>query len=291
MFYRIVAVVFPVFVIILAGWAYGRRRSADMTSANLLNMDVFTPALVFAALAGKSYDLATYGPLAAAGVAVVLGSGLIGWPIARLCGLQAKTLLPPMMFKNSGNMGLPVLLLAFGEPALPAAIVLFLVTNLLHFSFGAWLLDHHARLATLWRIPVLLAGLAGLTVSLLGIAIWPPLLLAIKMVGDIAIPLMLFSLGLRLTTADWHTARSGLLGAVLTPLAGMAAAWAVADLMRLESGQADMLLVFGALPPAVLNYMFAERYRQEPEKVAAIVLVGNVAAAAFVSLALVLVLH
>jgi predicted permease len=254
-------------------------------------MDVFTPALVFAALAGKSYDLVTYGPLAAAGVAVVLGSGLLGWPVARACGLQAKTLLPPMMFKNSGNMGLPVLLLAFGEQALPAAIVLFLVTNLLHFSFGAWLLDHHARLATLWRIPVMLAGVGGLAVSLLGIPIWPPLLLAIKMVGDIAIPLMLFSLGLRLTAADWHTARSGVLGAVLTPLAGMAAAWAVADLMNLDARQADMLLVFGALPPAVLNYMFAERYRQEPEKVAAIVLVGNVAALGFVSLALVLVLR
>jgi predicted permease len=188
-------------------------------------------------------------------------------------------------------MGLPVLLLAFGEQALPAAIVLFLVTNLLHFSFGAWLLDHHARLATLWRIPVMLAGLGGLAVSLLGIPIWPPLLLAIRMVGDIAIPLMLFSLGLRLTAADWHTARSGVLGAVLTPLAGMAAAWAVADLMNLDARQADMLLVFGALPPAVLNYMFAERYRQEPEKVAAIVLVGNVAALGFVSLALVLVLR
>jgi len=47
-----------------------------------------------------------------------------------------------------------------------------------------------------------------------------------------------------------------------------------------------LLLVFGALPPAVLNYMFAERYHQEPEKVASMVLIGNVMAVVFLPLAL-----
>ena len=42
-----------------------------------------------------------------------------------------------------------------------------------------------------------------------------------------------------------------------------------------------MLLVFGALPPAVLNFLFAERYNQEPERVASIVLIGNLAALLF----------
>jgi predicted permease len=51
-----------------------------------------------------------------------------------------------------------------------------------------------------------------------------------------------------------------------------------------------MLLVFGALPPAVLNFLFAERYRQEPERVASIVLIGNLAALIFLPLALALVL-
>ena len=47
-----------------------------------------------------------------------------------------------------------------------------------------------------------------------------------------------------------------------------------------------LLLVFGALPPAVLNYMFAERYNQEPEKVASMVLLGNLMAVIFLPLAL-----
>jgi predicted permease len=61
-----------------------------------------------------------------------------------------------MMFNNSGNMGLPLAVLAFGEAALPAAVVLFLVENLLHFSLGAGC-STTARASNLWRMPMMLA--------------------------------------------------------------------------------------------------------------------------------------
>lgn len=291
MLLRILAIIFPLFAIIFAGWLYGRRKRPDMGFANQLNMDVFVPALVFATLAGKSFDLLTYQALAIGGLLVVLGSGLASWPLARFAGVQAKTFVPPMMFNNSGNMGLPLAVLAFGEAALPAAVVLFLVENLLHFSLGAWMLDHHARLSNLWRLPVVLAALAGLAVSLAAVELWPPLLTAISMLGQISIPLLLFSLGVRLTDASFSTWRIGMAGAVARPVLGMGIAWAAARLLGLNAQHTSMLLVFGALPPAVLNYVFAERYRQEPEKVASIVLIGNLAALVFLSFALVLALE
>ena len=79
-----------------------------------------------------------------------------------------------MMFNNCGNLGLPLAVLAFGDAALAPAVVMFLVSNLLHFSFGTWLLDRHTRLLTIWRSPTILATLAGLAVGLLGIEVWPP---------------------------------------------------------------------------------------------------------------------
>lgn len=291
MLLRIVSIIFPLFAIVLAGWIYGRVKRPDMGFANQLNMDVFVPALVFATLAGKSFDLVTYQALAVGGLLVVLGSGLLAWPLARLLGTEARTFVPPMMFNNSGNMGLPLAVLAFGEAALPAAVVLFLVENLLHFSLGAWMLDHHTRLSNIWRLPVVLAALGGLGVSLSGAELWPPLLTAIRMLGEISIPLLLFSLGVRLTDSSFRTWRIGAAGAVVRPVLGMLIAWVSARLLGLNDQHAGMLLVFGALPPAVLNYVFAERYRQEPEKVASIVLIGNLAALAFISLALAIVLR
>ncbi|MDE2598685.1 MAG: AEC family transporter [Rhodocyclaceae bacterium] len=286
MLLRILAVVFPIFAIVGVGWAYGRLKKPDMSAANVLNMDLFTPLLIFSTLAIQHVPLEPFAPLAVGGVLVVLGSGLLAWPLARWLGQQPKTLAPPVMFKNSGNMGLPLVLLAFGEKAMPAAIVLFLVENFLHFSLGAWLLDHRVRLVTLWKVPVMFAGIAGLLVGYSGITIWPPIATAIRMLGDICVPLMLFSLGVRMTATRLNALHTGLLGGVASPLFGMLIAWLAAPLLGLDNMQSAQLLLFGALPPAVLNYIFAERYAQEPDKVAAIVLTGNLLSLVFVPLAL-----
>jgi hypothetical protein len=287
---RLVAILFPIFGIVAAGYFYGRKHKPEMAVANRLNMDVFVPALVFAAMAGKSFDLAAYAPLALGGLIVIATCGLLAWPVSRLVGVAPKTLVPPMLFNNSGNIGLPLAVLAWGEAALPAAVILFMVENTLHFSFGARLLDPHARLLTLWRVPVVFAAIAGLTVALLKISVWEPAVIAIKMLGDVSVPLLLFSLGVRMTDVSFSDWRLPLGAALLRPLAGMAVAWGVIQLLGLHGRDAAMLLVFGALPPAVLNFLFAERYRQEPQRVAAIVLIGNLAALVFLPLALALVL-
>jgi predicted permease len=289
-FSKIVAIVFPIYAMIAAGYIYGRWKRPDMAFANELNMDVFVPALIFAALAAKSFAIDQHLPMALGATLVVFGTGLLAWPLARVLGVATNTFVPPMMFKNSGNMGLPLMVLAFGEQALPAAIVLFFVENTLHYALGIWMLDHRARLWNLWRVPVIAAALAGLAVSLTRFEVWQPLWLGVKMLGDVAIPLLLFSLGVRLCDsrlADW---RIGLAGALVSPAAGMLTALAANAALGLSGRDAAMLLLFGALPPAVLNYIFAERYRQEPDRVASIVLLGNSAALAIIPLTLAWVL-
>ncbi|MDE2440531.1 MAG: AEC family transporter [Betaproteobacteria bacterium] len=290
MSFRLLAILFPIFGIIAAGYFYGRKHKPEMAVANRLNMDVFVPALVFAAMAGKSIDLGAYAPLAVGGFLVLAACGLLAWMISRLAGIQPKTLAPPMMFNNSGNIGLPLAVLAWGEQALPAAVILFMVENTLHFSFGARLLDPTTRLLTLWRIPVVFAAIAGLTVALVKIPIWQPAIIAIKMLGDVSVPLLLFSLGVRMTDVSFREWKVAVGSALLRPLAGMGVAYGAIALLNLQGRDAAMLIVFGALPPAVLNFLFAERYQQEPQRVASIVLIGNLAALLFLPLALVLVL-
>ncbi len=287
---RLLAILFPIFGIVAAGYFYGRHHKPEMAVANRLNMDIFVPALVFAAMAGKSFDLAAYAPLALGAFLVLAACGLLAWPLARLLGVQPKTLVPPMMFNNSGNIGLPLAVLAWGEDALPAAVILFMVENTLHFSFGARLLDSSTRLLTLWRVPVVFAALAGLTVAVFKVSIWAPLVIAIKMLGDVSVPLLLFSLGVRMTHVSFREWKVATGSAILRPLAGMLIAAGVIQLLGLQGREAAMLLVFGALPPAVLNFLFAERYQQEPERVASIVLIGNLAALLFLPLALAFVL-
>lgn len=288
MFLRILSIVFPIFIIVMIGFAYGVRRRPDMTAANTLNISVFLPALFFSALAGKTFNLADNIPIALGSAVVVLGSGLLTWGYARLAGMDPKTLVPPSMFNNVGNMGLPLMLLTFGEQTLGAAVVLMLVVTVLQFTVGIWLLSGRFNASMLWREPLLAAAGAGIFVSLSGLAVWPPLMVAVKLLGDISIGLMIFSLGVRLSTARLSAWRIGVVGACVTPLTGMLVAWGVGLLAGLSQLEQNMLFVFGALPPAVSSFIFAERYRQEPEKVASIVIIGNTAALFFIPLALAL---
>ena len=290
MLIRIVEILFPLFAITALGYLVGRRMKPDLSQANKLNMDVFVPALVFAALANKAFDISAFLPLVVAVSLIVLGSGLVAWALARALGMQPKTLVPPIMFNNCGNLGLPLAVLTFGETALAPMVVMFMVSNLVHFSFGAWLLDHRVRLLTVWKVPSVLATFLGLSVSLSHFEVWPPLLIAIRMLGEISIPLMLFGLGVRLADSRISAVGIGVFGALARPLIGLALAWAVLQLVELPAREHALLLVFGALPPAVLNFMFAERYQQEPGKVASMVLIGNLAAVIFLPLALALVL-
>lgn len=86
---------------------------------------------------------------------------------------------------------------------------------------------------------------------------------------------------------DWHL---GVAGAIICPATGMAIAWLVAPFLELPPLQYSLLIIFGALPPAVLNYLVAEQYHQEPEKVASIVMLANLGSLIVVLLALALAL-
>lgn len=283
---RIASILFPVFFIPAIGYLVARHRKPDLTQTNRLIADVFVPALVFGALADRSFQIYTYRWLALAMLLVTIGCGLVGWAMARSTRIAPRVMVPPMMFSNSVNLGVPVAVLAFGDHALQPAIVLFLISSLLHYSFGLWLLDHQARVSQMWRVPSLLAMIAGLVVSLAGIEVWQPAVVALRMLGDICIPLMLFALGVRMTDISFSGWGVGALAGLVRPAAGMLIAWGVAELIGLQGFEEGLLVIYGALPPAVMNYIFAERYEAEPDRVASIVLIGNLLSIAVLPVAL-----
>lgn len=269
---------------------YGRKHLPDMAAANKINIDIFVPALIFSVLSGKTFEITEFTSLTAGAVFVVLVSGVLAWPVARIMGWNIKTFVPPVMFTNSGNMGLPLALFAFGEAALPAAVLLFIIENTLHFTVGFKMMDRQASLTGIFRLPMLLATIAGLMVSMINIEI--PLVIArpLDMIGQVAIPLMLFSLGVRLITIDYSDWRIGAAAAIVTPLSGLILAMCYLALFDMPENQIPLFILFAALPPAVLNFMVAEKFNQEPERVASIVMMGNLASIVIIPIVLAAVL-
>jgi len=283
---RIASVIVPVFLIVAVGYGYGRWRRPDMSEFNRIALDVLSPLLVYSALAARDFVLAEHLLLLAGGCALILGSGLLAWPLARALGVAPRTLVPVVMFNNSGNMGLPLALLAFGPAHFGAAVALFAIGNLLHFSLGARLTSQAARTRDLLLSPLMVATALGFASALTGLRPPPVLLSGMKLLGDAMLPMMLFALGVRLTSLTRAGLGLGLLGAVARPVIGLLLALPLAWALGLQGEARGQLLLFAALPPAVIQYLLAERYQQEPAKVAAMILLGNALALLFVPLAL-----
>ena len=294
-FERILGIILPVFIIIGVGYAYARVRGeavkADMTSVNRVSMEALCPLLVFTALAGKDFDLAHNGTLILAGVLISLGSGLLAWPLARVLGYDVRSFVPPMMYNNCGNMGLPLAVLAFGTAGLPAAVALFMACNLVYFSVGIKIIEigrsgAHSSPFKFLASPMMIAMMIGMAFSLLHIALPAPLFSALKMLGEACIPVMLFALGVRMMDVSFKSWHIGLIGAIACPVGGLAVAWLLDGMLTLTVAQRGQMYLFASLPPAVFCFMVAEQYKQEPDKVASIVLLGNLAALVFVPIGL-----
>lgn len=274
---HILGILFPLFACAGLGYAYGYRHRPDMAVINHLNMQIFAPFLVLWALLDKPFDVLNYRDLAIGGSVVILAPGLLLLPLVKACKINPKTFLPPMMFNNSGNMGIPLALFAFGQQALQAAVVLFMIEMVLHLTVGLFMLDHKTRPSALLKMPMIQATLVGLLLSHWHITLPEALANTIKLLGQVSIPLLLFSLGVRLLDINLHDWKLGLLGAIAGPAASLIGVFLVIPLLDLDANQYAQLLIFAALPPAVMNVLIAEQYQQEPQRVASIVLLGNLA--------------
>lgn len=272
---QVLGVLLPVFLIILVGHLYGRWRASDISTINRINIEVFLPALVIDALAKGNFDVFSYQWLVLGGIALILFSGVIAWLVCLRLKYSIPAFVPTMMFNNSGNMGLPIAVLAFGESALPAAMVLFLVSNTIHFTLGTYIVGGRISWLKLLTLPINVATIIGLTLNATNIQLIDSIAIPIQMLGQIAIPMMLFTLGIRMIDVDFNAWKIGVVGAIICPLSGLIPAIFITWLLPLDIIQQQQLLLFSIFPPAVMNYILAERYEQQPSNVASMVVIGN----------------
>lgn len=250
---RIVGIITPVLLISAAGYGWGRYRRPDMTWINRLSTDLLFPLLIFSAMAARDFHIVDYLPLIVGGLGVMFGSGVIAWGAARLLGYNPHAFIPPMVFTNAANMGLPLTVFAFGAALLPAAVALFMIFSLVHFTIGIRIVSPHASLRGILRGPMLWAMLAGVVMSLAGCSLPDWLATSARMLGETAIPLGLFTLGVGFSAFRIERWSIGIVGALLCPLSGLLVAWPLTRLLPLTPPLQGLLLLYAALPPAVMN--------------------------------------
>ena len=176
---------------------------------------------------------------------------------------------------NAGNMGFPLALFAFGEAGMQRATLMFVILTLLQYSLGIYILNGRGNWAEIFRLPLIYAAIIGISINLAQLRIPELLLQPITMLGQATIPIMLISLGYRLHAVESLQLGHALGGALLRIFGGFAAANIAVNLIGAEGVNRQVLLLYGALPAAVVNFVLTEKYRQDPGLAASIVVIST----------------
>ena len=279
----------PVFILAAVGFGwvkFGFEYRVEFVTR--LAMTLSVPCLIFVALMTADIDPQALGALSLASFTAYGLVSLIFLGIIKLRKLDISTYLAPLVFGNTGNLGLPLAMFAFGEEGLSYAIVVFAVMAILSFTIGVWVVAGGGSLLRVIKEPVVAATFLGALFLWQGWQTPTFLTNTLQLIGQMAIPIMLITLGVaiaRLETRDmgravWLSSAKIL---VCVGAAYLAARWF--DLGPIPSA---VLIVQVATPVAVTSYLLAEKYGHDAQPVAGLVVASTLLS--MISLPLILAL-
>jgi predicted permease len=269
-------VVGPVFIIAAVGYGWARSgKTFDSFFVALVVNGISTPCLVLDTFTRAGLAPAALTEMALASALCLSLAAVSGWALVRGMGLPVRTYLPSLIWTNGGNMGLPLCLFAFGERGLGLAIACFAVSSVSNYTFGQALAAGGLGFRQVLKMPMMWA--LALTFVLLNWDIQLPVSVgrAVNLLGAITVPLMLLSLGYALASLNVASFGRNSFFAAVRLLGGFAIGWLVAWGLELEGVARGVLIIQSAMPAAVLNYLFAARYNNDPQEVAGVVVIST----------------
>ena len=267
----------PVFVCAGIGFTWrklGHPFDTRMVGALALNLGM--PCLVFSSLTRLNVSLTAFAEMVGAYAVVMLCFLFVGLAAIRSLKVPAHTYLPIFTSSNTGNMGLPLCLFAFGSEGLAFGICIFILSSIYSFTVG-WSI-YAGRLAAdvLYNNPLIYAVALALIFMLSDTS--PPDWLAntTELISGLAIPLMLVSLGVAI--ADLRVRRTGKIVIIsfIKLVTGFIVGYAVGDIWGMEGAARGVLIIGAAMPIAVHNYMFAQRFDRNSDDTAGMIVISTI---------------
>lgn len=267
--------VIPVFLLVGLGFVFAHWKKISLASITEIIVYLATPALVFTALASRPLFAGDIAILFSGVVMIFTGVGLMIWLYFLIFQFRSRGFALPALFMNAGNMGIPLALFGFGPPGMQRATLLFVIITFFQYSLGIYILSGRGNWREIFRLPLIYATIAGLSFNLGQITIPELLFQPLSLLGQATIPLMLVSLGYRLRdfqSLQWGHAVGG---ALLRILGGFAAAYIAVELLGADGINRQVLLLYGSLPAAAMNFILTEKFGQDPNLAASIVVLST----------------
>jgi predicted permease len=292
-----VNVVLPVFIVAGFGYLLERRLHPPIAPLNQTVLFVLMPALIFTSLLG--IDFRSEEPLritvfALALAVVMLVVAFVIGRVARLDRVTSSALMLTAAFPNLGNYGLPVVLLAFGQPALAAGTLLFAIQQLYGLTLAVFIASSghtspREALRAVFRQPIIYAVVAALVLNFASIQVPAFTMSAVTLLAQAAIPMMLLVLGMNIALTKGIQEPELVSLAVVTRLVGGALlGWLLVSVLGVGGVARDVLIVGAAMPTAVFTILTATQFGTRPRFVSDVVVASTLASLVTVTLVLAL---
>ena len=266
----------PVFLLAAVGFAWVRFGfEYRVEFVTRLAMTLSVPCLIFVALMKTQVEPSALAGLSLASFVAYFLVGLLSFLVVLIFKLDRQTYLAPLIFGNTGNLGLPLALFAFGQTGLEYAVVVFAVMAILSFTIGIWIVAGAGSFGRVLKEPLVAATLLGALFLWQG---WEtPLFLTntLELIGQMAIPIMLITLGVAVARLEIKRVGLAVLLAIIKVVLCVGAAYAASIYFALDPVAAAVLIVQVATPVAVTSYMLAEKYGADAQPVAGLVVVST----------------
>ncbi|WP_420862074.1 AEC family transporter [Algirhabdus cladophorae] len=266
----------PVFLLAAVGFTWvklGFEYRVEFVTR--LAMTLSVPCLIFVALMRTDIEPSALTTLTLAAITAYGVLTVLCFALVKLAKLDIRTFLAPLIMGNTGNLGLPVALFAFGDQGLGYAVVVFAIMGIYSFTFGIWIVSGGGSPTKAIKEPLVGATLLGALFLWQGWETPTFLTNAIELIGQMAIPMMLITLGVAVARLSPANLGRAVWLSVLRVGLCVAAATVVGLWFALPSVALAVLIVQVSTPVAVTSYLIAEKYGADSQDVAGLVVVST----------------
>ena len=285
--FNVLEIVAPVFFLSLIGFVWVKTGlDYNVQFVTRLSMTLAVPCLIFVSLMKTDIKPDNLITLSFATVAVYALVSILTFIFVKIFSLHNRTFLAPLIFGNTGNIGLPLSYFAFGTEGLDYAVVIFALMGVYAFTFGVWIVSGGGALRKTIKEPMVGATILGAVFLWQGWETPQFVTATFELVGQMAIPLMLITLGVaiaRLKTNNLFNAVGYAFAKLIicTLCSILGAYW-----FSLTHIPMAILILQVTTPVAVTSYLIANKYEADSESVASLVIVSTILSIVYIPILL-----
>ena len=263
---KLIDVLFPVFLIIGIGYWYGKKDPKfDTKFITAFAGNFGLPAIIFYSLTSTNISIELFLRFSYYITLYVIVFAIIGLIILKILNKDIYRLLPPLFLPNTGNMGMPLCLFAYGKMGLAIATAATAMILVFHFTINILLASKKISIKPLLTcIPVY-----ALLVSLLFVyyEIPSPKFLenATFLIGYSTIFLVLMSLGVALSKLKVFSLKETLIYSLIRVVLGPIVGFGFVKFFNLSGVEAGVMFIQASMPSAILTYLVSKMY--SPKKI------------------------